>query len=154
MNSTNYMSNTRKALLSNDELTQLLAISDVIEDPMPTFKKSNTHHLYMQFFEISLANKSNKSLRTLTLNEQHLLEQIAIHCETGKPLTVKEACQMRQLGSISTVHHQIHKLNDLGLIFLEVDQGDLNTKILNLSSDGLEYFKQIEDCLDRALMHQ
>ena len=59
---------------------------------------------------------------------------------------------MRQLGSISTVHHQIHKLNDLGLIFLEVDQGDLNTKILNLSSDGLEYFKQIEDCLDKALM--
>jgi DNA-binding MarR family transcriptional regulator len=154
MNATNYRPDTSKAFLSNEELTQLLAISGELEDEIPALKKSTTHHLYMQFLQISLANRPQKNLVTLTLNEQHLLEQIAIRCEIGNPINVTEACQMHQFGCISTVHHQIHKLNTLGLIFLEADQDDLRKKLINLSPDGLEYFKQIEDCLDLALMRQ
>lgn len=154
MNAKNHTPESNNALLSNDELTQLLAISGEIEDEMQGFTKSNTHHLYMQFLQISLANKPTANLAILTLNEQHLLEQIAIRCEMGNPVSVTEACQMRQFGCISTVHHKIQKLNALGLIFLDADHVDLHKKFITLSANGLNYFKQIEDCLDMALMLQ
>ena len=71
----------------------------------------------------------------------------------GNPFNVSEACLMRQFGCISTVHHQIQKLSSEGLIFLDLDKHDRRKKFINLSSYGLEYFKHIEDCLDKALLH-
>ena len=59
---------------------------------------------------------------------------------------------MRQFGCVSTVHHHIQNLSTVGLITLDVNKKDRRQKFINLSSDGLEYFKQIEDCLDLALI--
>ncbi len=77
-----------------------------------------------------------------------------VRSEMGNPISVSEACQMRQFGCISTVHHQIHKLSTAGLVVLDSDQNDRRKKFISLSKDGLEYFKQIENCLDTALMRQ
>ena len=154
MNATRHMPNRGEALLSNAELAELLAISSDLEDERPVVKKPSTHQLYMQFLQISLANAPNTSLPNLTLKEQHLLEQIAVRSEMGNPISVSEACQMRQFGCISTVHHQIHKLSTAGLVVLDSDQNDRRKKFISLSKDGLEYFKQIENCLDTALMRQ
>ena len=144
----------RRVLLSNDELAQLLAISSDLEDEKPVFKRANTHHLYMQFLQNSLENTPNKSLPMLTLNEQHLLEKIAVRCELGSPMNISEACLMRQFGCISTVQHQIHKLSEAGLISLDAVQNNRRKKFINLSPEGLEYFKRIEDCLEKALLSQ
>jgi DNA-binding MarR family transcriptional regulator len=154
MKSPDDLPDCRRVLLSNDELAQLLAISSDLEDEKLAFKRRNTHHLYMQFLENSLENMPNKSSATLTINEQHLLEQIAVRCEQGNPMNVSEACLMRQFGCISTVHHQIHKLSAAGLISLDTVQNNRRKKLINLSSDGLKYFKRFEDCLDKALLSQ
>jgi hypothetical protein len=97
-------------LISNDELTQLLAISGELEDELALTKAFNTHHFYMQFLEFTLANASNNDLPTLTLNEQHLLEQIAVRCEMDK-----------------------HKLSAAGLIHLDVAPSNLRKKFIYLS---------------------
>jgi DNA-binding MarR family transcriptional regulator len=154
MKSPDDVPDSRRVLLSNDELTQLLAISSDLEDEKLAFKRRNTHHLYMQFLQNSLENMPNKSSAMLTINEQHLLEQIAVRCEQGNPMNVSEACLMRQFGCISTVHHQIHKLSATGLISLDAVENNRRKKLINLSSDGLKYFKRFEDCLDKALLSQ
>ena len=154
MNAMRHMPDRSEALLSRDELDQLWAISSDLQNERAAFKKQNTHHLYMQFLQLSNANASPKSWPTLTLNEHHLLEQIAVRCEAGKPVSVSEACRMRQFGCISTVHHQLQKLSVAGLNHLDVDHKDRRKKSISLSAHGLEYFEQIEDCLDKALMRQ
>jgi len=153
MNATRYMLESTKVFISNEELDHLMAISSDLEEERISLKKSNTHHMYMQFLQNALAEKPNKNYPTLTPNEEHLLEQIAIRCEMGNPINVSEACLMRQFGCVSTVHHQIQKLSSAGLIFLDLDKTDRRKKFINLSSEGLEYFKKIEDCLDKALLH-
>ena len=154
MNETRQTPYLNKPLLTHDELDQLWAVSHDSVDDKTAIKKQSTHHLYMEFLQLTSADTSNRSLPKLTPNEQHLLEQIAVRCETGKPISVSEACLMRQFGCASTVHHQIQKLSAAGLILLGVDQKDRRKKIIDLSTNGLRYFEQIEDCLDAALMHQ
>jgi len=154
MNETRQTPHRNGALLTNDELDQLWAISSGPADEKVALNKLSTHHLYMEFLQLSSASSSNRNLPNLTPNEQHLLEQIAVRCDVGHPMSVSEACLMRQFGCVSTVHHQIQRLRAAGLILLGVDQKDRRKKFINLSTSGLRYFEQIEDCLDAALMHQ
>jgi len=154
MNETRQTPNPNESLLTNAELDQLWAISSDPADEKTAFKKQSTHHLYMEFLQSSSANTSNRSVPKLTPNEQHLLEQIAVRCEAGNPISLSQACLMRQFGCASTVHHQIQKLSAAGLILLGVDQKDRRKKFITLSTIGLRYFEQIEDCLDAALMNQ
>ena len=154
MNETRQTPHRTGALLTNDELDQLWAISSGPADEKVALNKQSTHHLYMEFLQLSSASSSNRNLPNLTPNEQHLLEQIAVRCDVGHPMSVSEACLMRQFGCVSTVHHQIQRLRAAGLILLGVDQKDRRKKFINLSTSGLRYFEQIEDCLDAALMHQ
>ena len=144
----------RQSLISHDELAQLLAISGDLEDERPIARAFNTHHFYMQFLQLSLASSSKNNLPTLSLNEQHLLEQIAVYCEMDKPIKVVDVCRMRQFGCPSTSHHLIQKLSDAGLIYLDAAQSTPRLKFINLSSVGRAYFQEVEDCLDMALLRQ
>jgi DNA-binding MarR family transcriptional regulator len=152
MNAIRYVPERIKVFITNEELDQLMAISTDLDEERSSPKKLNTHHLYMEFLKNSFANKPKNNSSVLTLNEQHLLEQIAIRSEMSNPLKMSEACRMRQFGCASTVHHHIQNLSAAGLIFLVVNSKDRRQKFINLSPAGLEYFKQIEDCLDKALM--
>ena len=152
MNETRQTPHRNVSLLTNAELDQLWAISSDPADEKTAFKRQSTHHLYMEFLQRSSANTSNRNVPKLTANEQHLLEQIAVHCESGNPISVSEACLMRQFGCASTVHHQIQKLSAAGLILLGVDQKDRRKKFITLSTIGLRYFEQIEEHFDRLIV--
>lgn len=141
-------------LISQDELTELLAISGELEDERPIAKAFNTHNLYMQFLQLSLAGSARKNLPPLSLNEQHLLEQIAVHSEMDKPIKVADICRMTQFGCASTVRHLIHKLNAAGLIHVDAATSTPRRKFINLSQAGRAYFQEVEDCLDKALFMQ
>ena len=144
-------SNQNIPLISNDELTQLLAISSELEAERPQAKVFNTHHVYMQFLEFTLSNASANDLPTLTPNEQHLLELIAVRCEMDKPISVIDVCQMRQFGCASTIHHLIHKLSVASLIHLDAAPSNLRKKFIHLSPMGQAYFQKLEDFLNMAL---
>lgn len=141
-------------LISHDELTQLLAISSELEVELPKAKVYDTHHVYMQFLEFTLANASANNLPTLTPNEQHLLELIAVRCEMDKPISVIDICQMRQFGCASTIHHLIYKLSAAALIALDVSPSNLRKKFIHLSPTGQAYFQRLEDFLDLAMLRQ
>jgi DNA-binding MarR family transcriptional regulator len=143
-----------KPLISNEELTQLLAISSDLEAELPQAKVFDTQHVYMQFLEFTLANVSANDFPKLTPNEQHLLELIAVRCEMDKPISVMDVCQMRQFGCASTIHHLIYQLSAAGLIYLDVAPSNLRKKFIHLSPTGQAYFQKLEDFLDMALLRQ
>lgn len=143
-----------KPLISNDELTQLMAISGELDEVMPQTRSFDTHHFYMQFLEFTLVNASKNDSLMLTLNEQHLLEQIAVRCEMDKPISVIDACQIRQFGCASTIHNLIYKLNASGLIYLDVMPNNPRKKFIHLSTSGYAYFQKLEDFLDKTLLSQ
>lgn len=143
-----------QSLISQEELSQLLAISVELEDERPITNGFNTHHFYMHFLKLSLAGSTKKSLPTLSLNELHLLEQIAVHCEMDKPIKVVDVSRMKQFGCPSTIHHLIHKLSTAGFIELDAAQSSPRLKFIKLSPMGRAYFQEVEDCLDMALLSQ
>jgi hypothetical protein len=120
MNNLRDVSKCSQRIISSDELNELLAISHELEHERLIAKEFKTHRFYMQFLELSLANQHKNSRPILTLNEQHLLEQIAVRCEMDKPISVIDLCVMRQFGCSSTIHHLIHKLGAADLIFFRL----------------------------------
>ena len=154
MNAMRHTTHFGGQLISPEELQQLLEISNELEAEKPQPQKFNTHHVYMQFLGHTMAHDAHANPTQLSLNEQHLLERIAVRCDTGNPLRVSEACLIRQFGCPSTVHHQIHKLTVAGVIFLDSDPKNRRQKMMRLSDAGRAYFQEIEDCLDMALVNQ
>jgi DNA-binding MarR family transcriptional regulator len=151
MNNLRDVSKCSQRIISSDELNELLAISQELEHERLIAKEFNTHRFYMQFLELSLANQHKNSRPILTLNEQHLLEQIAVRCEMDKPISVIDLCVMRQFGCSSTIHHLIHKLGAADLIFLDSYRGSKRKKLISLSPAGRQYFREIEARLEVAL---
>jgi len=141
-------------LISKEELSQLFAISTEMEHEKPVIKKYNAHHLYMQFLYLSLFNQSKIKALAINLHEQKLLEQIAVCCEMEIPISVTEVCLMRQFGCSSTIHYKLQKLIIAGLIYYKFENNNRRKKIIRLTEFGIHYFKQIEDCLDQALISQ
>ncbi len=150
MNAMRHTTNIGHQLISAQELKQLLEISSELEDEKLPSKKFDTHHFYMQFLGHTMKHADHSNVPQLSFSEQHLLELIAVQCDTGKPLRVSDACVMRHFGCPSTVHHQIHKLTVAGLIFLGSDPENKRQKLMRLSDSGRAYFQEIEDCLDMA----
>lgn len=140
-----------EALISSDEMQELLAISSDSEGEISNEKFFNTHHFYMKFLKHSLAHGNKKSRKGLSLSELHLLEQIAVCCEMGRPISVSEISLMRQFGCSSTIHHLIHKLKQLDMIFIDCSDDGLRKKIITLTAIGVAYFQDVEDRIDMAL---
>ena len=138
-------------LINSDEMRELLAISSDCESEMTEEKFFDTHHFYMQFLKHSLTHRQKKSLKDLSLRELHLLEQIAVCCEIQKPISVTEISLMRQFGCPSTIHHLIHKLKQLNMIFVECSHDSLRKKIITLTPVGIAYFQDVENRIDMAL---
>jgi DNA-binding PadR family transcriptional regulator len=69
----------------------------------------------------------------------------------NKPISVGEICAMRQFGSSSNIHHILHKLKELGMIFLHCSDEGGRIKKINLAPSGVAYFQDVEDQIDKAL---
>lgn len=138
-------------LITSDEMQELLAISSHSDAEVTNEKKFDTHHFYMQFLMHSQTQARKKPQKELGLTEQHLLEKIAVRCAMDKPISVREICAMRHFGSSSNIHYILHKLKELGMIFLHCSDEDGHIKKINLAPSGVAYFQEVEDRIDMAL---
>jgi hypothetical protein len=138
-------------LISDDELAHLFAQSDESMDSESSIQALDSHHVYMKFLDILLSNKSDLSVPTLSPDSQRLLELIAVRCELSNPLTVGQACLLREFGCASTIHTRLNKLQMTGLISLDLQELDRRKKSIKLTQFGKQYFQTIEKCLTMAL---
>jgi Fe-S-cluster formation regulator IscX/YfhJ len=67
-------------------------------------KRSNTENAYLRFLQLAKAIQSLPESPLLDANENALLEAIALRWFENKPMTVREAIGLSELGSPATLH--------------------------------------------------
>ena len=86
----------------------------------------------------------------LTALSKLILDQIALHEDVGKPLTVREMIGVDQLASPATLHKHLASLRASGYVTARSEGRDKRTKYLVLTSLGHEYVNTLSKAIVQA----
>ena len=98
---------------------------------------------YLKFLRDAQKARSLASAPGIDANEEALLNALALAWVGGKPLAVRAAMGLSQLGSPSTLHRRISRLKALGLIEDASSPDSLRIKLLVPSNRALSYFGRL-----------
>ena len=87
---------------------------------------------------------------TMTVLSKLILDQIALHEDIGKPLTVREMIRVDQIASPATLHKHLASLRTAGYVIARSEGCDRRTKYLVLSSMGRQYMKTLSKAIVQA----
>lgn len=79
-----------------------------------------------------------------------ILDQIALHEDVGKPLTVREMIGVDQIASPATLHKHLASLRASGYVAARSEGSDKITKYLVLTSLGHEYVNTLSKAIVQA----
>ena len=117
----------------------------------PQQKKSSLADVYLRFLHATKAIDSHPSAPAIDANEEALLNALAVHWHSGKPLAVREAMTLDTLGSPSTLHRRISRLKALGLLDDKSSPGNLRIKLLVPSNRALTFFEKRGAALNKTV---
>ena len=104
-------------------------------------KQSNTENVYLRFLQLAKAIQSLPDAPVLDANENALLEAIALRWFENKPMTVREAIGLSELGSPATLHKRITRLRNRDLVETFSQADDKRAKYLIPTEKTLAMFK-------------
>ena len=106
---------------------------------------------YLRFLQLAKAIQNLPDAPLLDANENALLEAIALRWYEQKPMTVREAIALSDLGSPATLHKRITRLRDRDLVktFSQVD--DKRAKFLIPTEKSLAMFNDYGKKMSSAL---
>ena len=104
-------------------------------------KQSNTENVYLRFLQLAKAIQSLPDAPLLDANENALLEAIALRWFENKPMTVREAIGLSELGSPATLHKRITRLRNRDLVETFSQADDKRAKYLIPTEKTLAMFK-------------
>ena len=108
---------------------------------MINFKRSPTENAYLRFLQLAKAIQSLPDAPLLDANENALLEAIALRWFENKPMTVREAIGISQLGSPATLHKRITRLRNRDLVQTFNQPDDKRAKYLIPTDKSIAMFK-------------
>ena len=108
---------------------------------MSSNKQSNTENVYLRFLQLAKAIQSLPDAPLLDANENALLEAIALRWFENKPMTVREAIGLSELGSPATLHKRITRLRNRDLVETFSQADDKRAKYLIPTEKTLAMFK-------------
>ena len=91
---------------------------------------SNKGNPYLRFLQLAKAIQNLPDAPLLDANENALLEAIALRWFEQKPMTVREAIGLSNLGSPATLHKRITRLRDRDLVKTFSQADDKRAKFL------------------------
>ena len=98
---------------------------------MATQVKTPSHFAaYMRFLQLATDINCAPLSVALDPNETALLDVLALHWIDGKPMAVREAMDLGDLGSPSTLHRRISGLRTLGLLESQSSPKNQRIKLL------------------------
>jgi len=106
-------------------------------------KLSEPAKTYLKFLKQAQAARASTEAAGLGPNEDALLSALALHWASGRPLAVREAMLLSDLGSPSTLHRRIGTLKQLGLIEDQSQPGNLRVKLLTPTKKALGQFNKL-----------
>ena len=119
---------------------------------MINFKRSPTENAYLRFLQLAKAIQSLPDAPLLDANENALLEAIALRWFENKPMTVREAIGISQLGSPATLHKRITRLRNRDLVQTFNQPDDKRAKYLIPTDKSIAMFKDFGKKMNAAIL--
>jgi DNA-binding MarR family transcriptional regulator len=114
-------------------------------------KQSKTENVYLRFLQLAKAIQSLPDAPLLDANENALLEAIALRWFENKPMTVREAIGLSELGSPATLHKRITRLRNRDLVETFSQADDKRAKYLIPTEKTLAMFKDFGKKMNTAI---
>ncbi|MEI8324289.1 MAG: hypothetical protein WCH44_02815 [Betaproteobacteria bacterium] len=105
---------------------------------------------YLRFLALKKIVLALPSSPVKDANESALLNVLCVNWLQGKPLAVRQAMELQQLGSPSTLHRRISRLKAMSLITDQSSPANIRIKLLVPTRKTLSYFDKLGTMLDRA----
>jgi DNA-binding MarR family transcriptional regulator len=118
---------------------------------MINLKRSPTENAYLRFLQLAKAIQSLPDVPLLDANENALLEAIALRWFENKPMTVREAIGISQLGSPATLHKRITRLRNRDLVQTFNQPDDKRAKYLIPTDKSIAMFKDFGKKMNAAI---
>ena len=118
---------------------------------MINFKRTPTENAYLRFLQLAKAIQSLPDAPLLDANENALLEAIALCWFENKPMTVREAIGISQLGSPATLHKRITRLRNRDLVQTFNQPDDKRAKYLIPTDKSIAMFKDFGKKMNAAI---
>jgi DNA-binding MarR family transcriptional regulator len=106
---------------------------------------------YLRFLQLAKAIQNLPDAPLLDANENALLEAIALRWYEQKPMTVREAIALSELGSPATLHKRITRLRDRDLVKTFSQADDKRAKYLVPTEKSLTMFNDYGKKMSSAL---
>jgi len=106
---------------------------------------------YLRFLQLAKAIQNLPDAPLLDANENALLEAIALRWYEQKPMTVREAIALSELGSPATLHKRITRLRDRDLVKTYSQADDKRAKFLIPTEKSLAMFNDYGKKMSFAL---
>ncbi len=112
---------------------------------------STNSNPYLRFLQLAKAIQNLPDAPLLDANENALLEAIALRWYEQKPMTVREAIALSELGSPATLHKRITRLRDRDLVKTFSQADDKRAKFLIPTEKSLAMFNDYGKKMSSAL---
>ena len=112
---------------------------------------SNKGNPYLRFLQLAKAIQNLPDAPLLDANENALLEAIALRWFEQKPMTVREAIGLSNLGSPATLHKRITRLRNRDLVQTFSQTDDKRAKFLIPTEKSLAIFNDYGKKMNAAL---
>lgn len=105
---------------------------------------------YLRFLQLSKVVQALPDGQEMDANEAALLQSVVLCWYENKPMTVREAIGLAELGSPATLHKRITRLRDKDMLSTMNLEGDRRAKFLIPTQRTLDYFKHLGQSMQKA----
>ena len=113
-------------------------------------KTNSTANAYLRFLQLAKGIQQLPDAPQLDANEKALLEDVALRWFENRPMTVREAIGLVDLGSPATLHKRITRLRDKDMLSTLNLEGDRRAKFLIPTQRTLDYFSHLGQSMQQA----
>lgn len=103
------------------------------------FRRSPSNGAYLRWLHLSQAGNQLPDVPGFGVNEKALFDALIVAWSRGQPMTVRQAIEIKSLGSRVTLHTRLLRLRKMGMIAAVAQEHDLRLKYLLPSEKGIQY---------------
>ncbi|WP_299513002.1 hypothetical protein [uncultured Limnohabitans sp.] len=105
---------------------------------------------YLRFLQLAKVVQALPDGQEMDANEVALLQSVVLCWYENKPMTVRVAIGLAELGSPATLHKRITRLRDKDMLSTLNLEGDRRAKFLIPTPRTLDYFKHLGQSMQLA----
>ncbi|WP_396435773.1 hypothetical protein [Limnohabitans sp.] len=105
---------------------------------------------YLRFLQLSKVVQALPAGQEMDANEAALLQAVVLCWYESKPMTVREAIGLADLGSPATLHKRVSRLREKDMLSTLNLEGDRRAKFLIPTQRTLDYFKSLGQSMQQA----